>query len=163
MLEVVAEIDGRPLTDLGLRRRGRRHPDRLDRLRLLGRWTGRLAGRRGPAARADQRARAVRPAARARPELAPRRSRWCPTPWAPACCGATAGAPSTCRPARGSRWCAPQTPVRLARLSTSPFTDRLVAKFDLSVHGWRGEARREDAARTAQPHAASLTGAVGRA
>ncbi|WP_407946416.1 hypothetical protein [Pedococcus dokdonensis] len=43
-----------------------------------------------------------------------------------------------------------QTPVRLARLSTSPFTDRLVAKFDLSIHGWRGEARREDAARAAQ-------------
>ena len=38
-------------------------------------------------------------------------------------------------------------PVRLARLSTSPFTDRLVAKFDLSVHGWRGQARLEDAAR----------------
>ena len=35
-----------------------------------------------------------------------------------------------------------ETPVRLARLSTSPFTDRLVAKFDLSIHGWRGEARR---------------------
>ncbi|HBO53684.1 NAD kinase [Janibacter terrae] len=28
--------------------------------------------------------------------------------------------------------------VRLARLSRSPFADRLVAKFDLSVHGWRG-------------------------
>jgi NAD+ kinase len=38
-------------------------------------------------------------------------------------------------------------PVRLARLSTSPFTDRLVAKFDLSIHGWRGEARLEDATR----------------
>lgn len=33
-------------------------------------------------------------------------------------------------------------PVRLARVSSSPFTDRLVAKFDLSVHGWRG--RRQD-------------------
>jgi NAD+ kinase len=43
-----------------------------------------------------------------------------------------------------------QTPVRLARLTTSPFTDRLVAKFDLSIHGWRGEARREDAARAVQ-------------
>lgn len=40
-----------------------------------------------------------------------------------------------------------ETPVRLARLSTSPFTDRLVAKFDLNVHGWRGQARREEAAR----------------
>ncbi len=29
-------------------------------------------------------------------------------------------------------------PVRLARLAQSPFTDRLVAKFDLSVTGWRG-------------------------
>ena len=39
-----------------------------------------------------------------------------------------------------------QTPVRLARLTSSPFTDRLVAKFDLSIHGWRGAARREAAA-----------------
>lgn len=29
-------------------------------------------------------------------------------------------------------------PVRLARLNAAPFTDRLVAKFDLSVAGWRG-------------------------
>jgi NAD+ kinase len=29
-------------------------------------------------------------------------------------------------------------PVRLARLTKAPFTDRLVAKFDLSVAGWRG-------------------------
>jgi NAD+ kinase len=42
-----------------------------------------------------------------------------------------------------------QTPVQLARLSTSPFTDRLVAKFDLSILGWRGEARLEEAARAA--------------
>ncbi|WP_153398483.1 NAD kinase [Ornithinicoccus halotolerans] len=30
------------------------------------------------------------------------------------------------------------TPVRLARLTRSPFTDRLVAKFQLPVEGWRG-------------------------
>lgn len=35
-----------------------------------------------------------------------------------------------------------EVPVRLARLASSPFTDRLVAKFDLSIHGWRGAARR---------------------
>lgn len=29
-------------------------------------------------------------------------------------------------------------PVRLARLHSEPFTDRLVAKFDLPVRGWRG-------------------------
>ena len=31
-------------------------------------------------------------------------------------------------------------PVRLVRLHDSPFTDRLVAKFDLPVSGWRGAA-----------------------
>ncbi len=34
-------------------------------------------------------------------------------------------------------------PVRLARLSQTAFTDRLVDKFDLPVHGWRGAARRQ--------------------
>jgi len=34
------------------------------------------------------------------------------------------------------------TPVRLARVHTAPFTDRLVAKFDLPVEGWRGTRRR---------------------
>jgi NAD+ kinase len=36
---------------------------------------------------------------------------------------------------RGSR------PVRLARVHPSPFTDRLVAKFELPVEGWRGRQR----------------------
>lgn len=31
-----------------------------------------------------------------------------------------------------------ERPVRLARLHTKPFTDRLVAKFGLPVRGWRG-------------------------
>ena len=30
------------------------------------------------------------------------------------------------------------TPVHFARLHESQFTDRLVAKFDLPVSGWRG-------------------------
>jgi NAD+ kinase len=38
-------------------------------------------------------------------------------------------------------------PVRLARLHRAPFTDRLVAKFDLPVHGWRGGAERRRRAR----------------
>ncbi len=33
-------------------------------------------------------------------------------------------------------------PVRLARLQTAPFADRLVRKFDLPVAGWRGGAER---------------------
>ncbi|KUP95263.1 NAD kinase [Thermobifida cellulosilytica] len=34
-------------------------------------------------------------------------------------------------------------PVRLARLQHAPFTDRLVAKFGLPVAGWRGRAERD--------------------
>jgi NAD+ kinase len=33
-------------------------------------------------------------------------------------------------------------PVRLARLHAAPFTDRLVAKFGLSIEGWRGASER---------------------
>ena len=46
--------------------------------------------------------------------------------------------------ATGSRIevCRGDTPVRLARLTSWPFADRLVAKFDLSVTGWRGASRR---------------------
>ncbi len=33
-------------------------------------------------------------------------------------------------------------PVRLVRLHTAPFTDRLVAKFGLPVEGWRGSGER---------------------
>jgi NAD+ kinase len=43
-----------------------------------------------------------------------------------------------------------RTPVRLVRLHTAPFTDRLVAKFGLPVSGWRGaaERRRAESARS---------------
>ncbi|PID96421.1 MAG: NAD kinase [Actinomycetales bacterium] len=34
--------------------------------------------------------------------------------------------------------CRSPRPMRLARLTDSPFTDRLVTKFDLQVAGWRG-------------------------
>ncbi len=35
-----------------------------------------------------------------------------------------------------------RNPVRLVRLHQAPFTDRLVAKFDLPVEGWRGASER---------------------
>jgi NAD+ kinase len=38
-----------------------------------------------------------------------------------------------------------RSPVRLVRLHQAPFTDRLVAKFDLPVAGWRGAAARRRA------------------
>jgi len=38
--------------------------------------------------------------------------------------------------------CRSDVPVRLARLTSWPFADRLVAKFDLSVTWWRWAARR---------------------
>ena len=69
-------------------------------------------------------------------------------------CGATAAAPSTCRRAPASRCVRSDTRCGWPGCSTSPFTDRLVAKFDLAGRtGWRGDApRRADA---------SLTGDVG--
>ncbi|WP_243844386.1 NAD kinase [Salinibacterium sp. ZJ454] len=38
------------------------------------------------------------------------------------------------------------TPVRLARLNPGPFTDRLVGKFNLPIHGWRGPRTNKGAA-----------------
>lgn len=35
-----------------------------------------------------------------------------------------------------------RTPIRLVRLTTEPFTDRIVEKFHLPVEGWRGAAAR---------------------
>jgi NAD+ kinase len=40
-------------------------------------------------------------------------------------------------------------PVRLVRLHEAPFTDRLVAKFDLPVEGWRGASERRRGAQRA--------------
>jgi NAD+ kinase len=50
-------------------------------------------------------------------------------------------------------------PVRLARLHEAPFTDRLVAKFGLPVEGWRGaaERRRRVTAAGALPEASDRT------
>ena len=39
---------------------------------------------------------------------------------------------------------ASERPVPLARLADTPFTDRLVAKFDLPIDGWRGSFSHED-------------------
>jgi NAD+ kinase len=44
-------------------------------------------------------------------------------------------------------------PVRLARLRLAPFADRLVAKFDLPVGGWRGAAERRRDGRRGRPGA----------
>jgi len=43
-------------------------------------------------------------------------------------------------------------PVLLARLHSAPFTDRLVAKFDLPVLGWRGARRSEPRGRDRPGH-----------
>jgi NAD+ kinase len=45
------------------------------------------------------------------------------------------------------------TPVRLVRLHQAPFTDRLVAKFDLPVSGWRGAAERRRSRENGAPDA----------
>ena len=35
------------------------------------------------------------------------------------------------------------TPVRLARMNTTPFSERLVNKFELPITGWRGPAKED--------------------
>ena len=133
-----------PAHDLGVRRGGRARPRPAPPptpSRPAGRWSG-PTSRRCCSCRSAPTPCSPDPSSSAPARTWP--SRWCPTPWAPVRCGATAGVRSTCRPVRRIEVVRSQTPVRLARLSTSPFTDRLVAKFDLSIHGWRGEARRED-------------------
>jgi len=54
-------------------------------------------------------------------------------------------------------------PVRLARLHRGPFTDRLVAKFDLPVDGWRGSAERRRRAedRVDNPGSGPASGGAG--
>jgi NAD+ kinase len=47
--------------------------------------------------------------------------------------------------------CRGTRPVRLVRLHEAPFTDRLVAKFDLPVNGWRGAAERRRLEQDALP------------
>ena len=53
-------------------------------------------------------------------------------------------------------------PVRFARLIQAPFTDRLVAKFALPVHGWRGvRAAASATPATAHERAADTAGTAG--
>ena len=92
-----------PAVPLGLRRGGDGHADRLDGVRVLRRRPGGLARGRGAAAGADQRARAVRPAAGGVAGLGARRRGALDRPERRACCGATGAARSTCRRERGSR------------------------------------------------------------
>ena len=40
------------------------------------------------------------------------------------------------------------TPVRLARTHQTPFSARLVRKFELPIHGWRGPVPKADAVHT---------------
>ena len=68
MLEVVVEVDGRPLSPLGLRRRGVATPTGSTAYAFSAGGSGGLAGCGGAAPRADQRARAVRAAAGRRPQ-----------------------------------------------------------------------------------------------
>ena len=137
MLEVTVEVDGRAAVELGLRRGHRLDAHGLDGLRLLGRRAGRLAAGRGDAPRSQRCSRALRPAARARARHPSRRGDQ----------GRHRGGrghvvrrPAAGRPAArcAHRGVPRDAPLRLARLTSAPFTDRLVAKFDLSVAGWRG-------------------------
>ena len=142
MLEVVVEVDGRPLSRWGCDGVVAATPDRLHGLRLQRRRPGGLADGRGAARRPDQRARAVRPADGRGAHVgdrdggaAERRRR-----------GARLRRPPDhrrCRTAPGSRSAAAARRCRSpGRRTRAPFTDTLVEKFDLPVDGWRGRPDR---------------------
>lgn len=52
--------------------------------------------------------------------------------------------------------------LRLARLSESPFTNRLVNKFQLPIEGWRGSAERDQRRRLARDGAGASEAGAGR-
>jgi NAD+ kinase len=138
MLEVVVEVDGRPLSSFG-----------CDGI-VMSTPTGSTAhafSAGGPVVWPEVDAILVVPisahALFARPLVVGPRSviavevvRWSTTPGLLTCDGRrTVELPvgSRIEVRRGT------TPVRLARLSQAPFTDRLVSKFELRVTGWRGQ------------------------
>lgn len=136
LLEVILEIDGRPVTGFGCDGIVCATPTGSTAYAFSAAWTRRLARGRGAAHGADQRARAVRQADGDLAELGARgggaaaHSAGGAVVRRAADGGAAAGGPG-----RGT---AGAVPVRLARLHHASFTDRLVAKFALPVSGWRG-------------------------
>ena len=150
ILEVVLEVDCRPVSAFGCDGVLCSTPDRLDRVRVLGGRPDHVAAGAGAAAGAQQRARTLRPADGHRAGQ-PGGDR------DPA--HRTAGAVLECDGRRtaalpaGARVEVTQgaTPVRMVRLDGRPFTDRLVRKFDLPIRGWRGAPQRPIACLTARP------------
>ena len=142
MLEVVARGRRPAAVAVGLRRRRGRDTHRVDRLRVLRRRPGGVAGGRGAAHGPDQRARALRAPARRLADSVPSRSRCCPTPRARRALVRRPAYRSTCRPGRASRCGAARDRCGWPGCTHAPFTDRLVAKFELPVAGWRGAASR---------------------
>ena len=68
---------------------------------------------------------------------------------------------ATCRPARGSTVRRGALPVRVVRLRQRPFTDRLVAKFGLPVDGWRGNGADRHALTGSDGHVSAALRLVG--
>ncbi len=141
MLELVAEVDGRPLSRWGCDGVVFATPTGSTAYAFSAGGPDRLARGRGAAARPDQRACACSPdrlVVSPDSVLAVERPRR--TTRGRASCGATAGARWSCRPAPGSRCAAASCPVLLARLHRRRSPTGWSRKFDLPVRGWRGSA-----------------------
>ena len=143
MLELAVEVDGRPLSRWACDGLLLSHADRVHRVRVLGRWPGDLARGGRVAAGAAQRARAVRPAAGGRTDLDDHRRAGRPARPRTVSSGATGIARPSCEAGMEIEVTQGRHRLRLARLSPSPFTNRLVNKFRLPVEGWRGTAERD--------------------
>ena len=140
MLEVVVEVDGRPLSRFGCDGVVCATPTGSTAYNFSAGGPDRVARGRGAADGADQRPCALRPpdgggadsvlAVEVLAQTEGAGVLWCDG-------RRTVDLPPGARiEVRRGR-----SPVRLVRLHQAPFTDRLVAKFGLPVEGWRGAAR----------------------
>ena len=138
MLEVVIEVDGRPLSSFGC--------DGVVMSTPTGSTAYSFSGG-GPIVWPSLDALLLVPLS-APTRCSPGRSWSDPTPPSPSRCSPapperralapTAAASSNCRAARASSCAAPRCRFAWPGCTAAPFTDRLVNKFQLPVSGWRG-------------------------
>ena len=162
MLEVVIEVDGRPLSTFGcdgvvMSTPPGRPPTRSP---PADPWSGRASTRCCSCRCARTRCSPGRSSS-ARSRRSP--SRCSTARRAAACSGATGAAPSSCRAARASS-CGARRCRCASRASTrGPFTDRLVNKFCLPVTGWRGPVAEEKTAPVIEEISIRDLGVIGEA
>ena len=142
MLEVVVEVDGRPLSRWGCDGVVCATPTGSTAYNFSAGGPVVWPRRGGDRGGADQRPRAVRAPDGGRTDLGRWRSRCWPAPRARACCGATGVGPSTCRPVRGSRSAGARRRCGSCGCTRRRSPTGWWPSSGCRVEGWRGAAER---------------------